>query len=126
MVSTSQAATSDITCHHHHFLLWQVNEIIVAFIFLVVYIYSGCGVVPKWIFLAVCVYIQAMDQPSSFTINRMFIVSFFFSGSATAEVLNGKRVSVGGYSNFQLTLIIQYVGAGICKVAWGDWLYRVM
>jgi hypothetical protein len=80
----------------------------------------------NWLFFGVCVYIQAMDQPSAFTINRMFIVSFFFLGlQPPVEIHEGKKVISGWVIRiFQLTLIIQYVGAGVCKFAWGDWLYR--
>ena len=80
----------------------------------------------NWVFFGVCVYIQAMDQPSSFTINRMFIISFFFLGlQSKEEWIDGKRMTSGWIVRiFQLTLVIQYIGAGICKFYWGDWLGR--
>jgi len=104
-----------------------LTEIVVVFYFLGgIYLMGMWRRVLNWVFLGICVYIQAMDQPSSFTINRMFVVSFFFLGlQPPEEKLNGKRVVSGWIIRiFQLTLIIQYIGAGVCKLAWGDWLFR--
>lgn len=79
------------------------------------------------IFFALCVYIQAMDQPSSFTINRLLIVYFFMlSFQPSEEIVEGKRVVSGWLVRIiQLTLVFQYLGAGICKWYGGNWLDNV-
>ena len=104
-----------------------LNGIMIALYFLGGLYLMGYGRrVLNWVFLAVCIYVQAMDQPSAFTINRMFIVSFFFLGlQPREETIRGKRVVSGWIVRvFQLTLMIQYTAAGICKFYWGDWLSR--
>ncbi|MEC7987486.1 MAG: hypothetical protein VX278_20135 [Myxococcota bacterium] len=77
-----------------------------------------------WLFLAVAVYVQAMDQPSSFTINRMFIISFFVLAlQSPTFIRDGKQMIAGWVPRFfQLTLFVQYSTAGVCKMVSGDWL----
>ena len=82
----------------------------------------------NWVFFALAVYVQAMDQPSAFTINRMLIVYFFMLGvqpfstkvidaaGKSKEVVSGWIVRI-----IQLTLTIQYTASGLCKMN-GDWL----
>ena len=85
----------------------------------------------NWVFFALAVYVQAMDQPSAFTINRMLILYFFMLGlqpftqtvtdaaGKTKEVISGWLVRI-----IQLTLTIQYTASGFCKMN-GDWLKRL-
>ncbi len=77
-----------------------------------------------WIIFAVAVYIQAMDQPSSFTINRMFIISFFVLALQAPTIWKDGRELIAGWVPrfFQLTLFLQYSTAGVCKMVSGDWL----
>jgi hypothetical protein len=102
-----------------------LNGIIAAFYLICVLYILGIGRrLLAWVLFAVAVYIQAMDQPSSFTVNRMFIVSFFFLALQPKEfVIEGKR-RVSGFiiRFFQATLLVQYSTAGICKMYSGDWL----
>ena len=81
----------------------------------------------NWVFFALCVYVQAMDQPSAFTINRMLIVYFFFLAvQPPEETIDGKRVVSGWLVRvIQLTLVFQYLGAGICKWYGGNWMDNV-
>ena len=78
----------------------------------------------NWVFCALCIYIQAMDQPSSFSVNRLLISYFFLlSLQPPEEEVEGKRVMSGWlFRIIQLTLALQYFGAGICKGYFGDWL----
>lgn len=83
----------------------------------------------NWVFFALAVYVQAMDQPSAFTINRMLIIYFFMLGlqpfseqlvdaaGKSKEVVSGWIVRI-----IQLTLTIQYTASGFCKMN-GGWLH---
>jgi hypothetical protein len=77
-----------------------------------------------FIFFCICVYVQALDQPSAFTVNRMFIVSFFVLSFQPSEMeIQGKNYISGWIIRFfQLTLILQYSTSGICKSSPGDWI----
>ena len=77
-----------------------------------------------WVFFAVAVYVQAMDQPSAFTINRMFIISFLILALQPPHRKEGESVWVEGWVPrfFQATLVIQYSTAGMCKMISGNWL----
>lgn len=81
----------------------------------------------NWVFFALCVYIQAVDQPSSFTINRMLIIYFLFLGlQPPAEEIDRRKMVSGWLIRiFQLTLVFQYFGAGICKWYGGNWMDNV-
>lgn len=79
--------------------------------------------------LAVAVYIQLVDQTSSFTLNKIFIVGFAvlvaacFSSSAERGEPS-ERISAWPLRTLQATILIQYFTAGTCKVFFGDWLRR--
>ena len=77
-----------------------------------------------FVFFCICMYVQALDQPSAFTVNRMFIVSFFVLSMQPSEIVINGRNYVSGWiiRFFQLTLILQYSTSGICKANPGDWI----
>jgi hypothetical protein len=77
-----------------------------------------------FVFFCICIYVQAIDQPSAFTVNRMFIVSFFVLSLQPPEMeINGRKYVSGWIVRFfQLTLILQYSASGICKANPGDWI----
>ena len=79
-----------------------------------------------WFLFAISVYIQAVDQPSSFTINRMFIISFLILALQTPFYFReGKEWAAGWVHRFfQATLLIQYGTAGVCKMVSGNWLIK--
>ena len=93
---------------------------------------------------AIAVYVQLVDQPSSFTLNKLYI--FFYFVMAVAPSLQRVRVARDDDDNdvsdddgagsdapvlrqsawpvrtVQATLLIQYCTAGTCKAYWGDWM----
>ncbi len=81
------------------------------------------------ILLLCAIYAQNVDLPSAFTLNKFYILVFavlatqpsaaVYSDDAGRPVL---RQSGWALRTLQTTLIVQYLGAGICKVAYGDWL----
>ncbi|MAA79315.1 MAG: hypothetical protein CL916_08645 [Deltaproteobacteria bacterium] len=77
-----------------------------------------------WLLFSLAVYIQAMDQPSSFTINRMFIISFLILALQPPNREEGGKKWIEGWVPrfFQATLVLQYSTAGVCKMVSGDWL----
>ena len=78
----------------------------------------------SWMLFVLAVYIQAMDQPSSFTINRMFIISFLILALQPPNRVEGGKKWIEGWVPrfFQATLVLQYSTAGICKMVSGNWL----
>jgi hypothetical protein len=81
-----------------------------------------------WLLFISAVYIQAMDQPSAFSMNRLYIVYYFMLGLMPAVFIeNGEKKISGWYIRFfQTSLILQYGVAGICKMHSGDWIGRPM
>ena len=81
-----------------------------------------------WALFASALYIQAMDQPSSFTMNRLYIVYFLMLGLMPAvQTIDGKKMISGWFIRFfQVTLLVQYGVAGFCKGYTGDWLFKPM
>jgi len=79
--------------------------------------------------LAVAVYIQLVDQTSSFTLNKIFIVGFavLFAATLASSTERGavdERFSAWPVRTLQATILMQYFTAGTCKVFFGDWLRR--
>ena len=112
---------------------WLVPVAVVFYLLCAIYLYCCCKSTQitnflrrciSIIFFCVCVYVQALDQPSSFTVNRMFIVSFFVLSLQPPEMeINGRKYVSGWVIRFfQLTLILQYSTSGICKANPGDWI----
>lgn len=97
---------------------------------------SGIAVIAGWhrrlfmgVLLICAVYAQNVDLPSAFTLNKFYILVFaVLAAQPAADIYadaQGRpvlRQSGWALRTLQATLIIQYVGAGICKVAYGDWL----
>ncbi len=106
---------------------WVTPAVVTFYVLGGIYLLGYGRRILNLVFCALCVYIQAMDQPSSFTINRMLIVYFFFlSVQPPEELIDGKRVVSGWLVRvIQLTLVFQYLGAGICKWYGGNWLDNV-
>jgi len=82
-----------------------------------------------WITLGIVVYVQLVDQVSSFTINKLFVVCFVVLACAPASVkmADGKGGTVRRQSAWplrvlQATLLIGYATAGFCKIFHGNWL----
>jgi hypothetical protein len=76
------------------------------------------------IVLAGTLYVTLADPVSAFTLNRLFVFGFFVllvaprpTGEPPLQIAWPVRV-------LQLTLVLQYLGAGLCKAVWGDWLDR--
>ena len=98
----------------------------------------GCGlsVIFGWqrrlcttVLLICAVYAQNVDLVSAFTLNKFYILVFAVLAAQPPadeyEAPDGRRVlrqSGWALRTLQATLIISYFGAGICKVAYGDWL----
>lgn len=85
----------------------------------------------SWIVLACAVYVQHADPHSAYTLNKLYIVSFAVLAMAPRTRLyyakrGGepvKRQSAWALRTIQMTIIIQYFTAGLCKVSHGDWVY---
>jgi hypothetical protein len=103
---------------------WIQPAVICFYICCAVYLIGWARRPIAVLFFGLAVYVQAMDQPSAFTINRLLIVYFLFLALQPQEVMiNGKRHIPGWIIRFfQLTLVVQYFCAGICKINPGDWL----
>ena len=88
------------------------------------YIFGYARRILAWVIFFISVYVQAMDQPTSFTINRMFIISFLLLALQPPErKADGKKWIEGWIPRFfQATLLIQYGSAGICKMVSGNWI----
>lgn len=98
----------------------------------------GCGlcVIAGWqrrfctfILLACAIYAQNVDLPSAFTLNKFYILvmAVLAVQPASKEFVDEEsrpveRQSAWALRTLQATLIVSYLGAGICKVAYGDWL----
>jgi hypothetical protein len=89
------------------------------------------GRIVRIVLLGLAVYVQLVDQPAAFTLNKLYVVFFFFLAIAPSpRFFTGEGgtpaafVSAWPVRMIQATLLIQYFTAGICKVAWGDWLQR--
>ncbi len=82
-----------------------------------------------WIVLGCAAYVQLVDLPSAFTLNKFYIVGFAVIALApsprdlVAENGAARRVqSAWPLRTLQATLLIQYFTAGTCKVFHGDWM----
>ena len=103
------------------------SSIVMCFYFLCGLYLMGYGRrLLNWVFFALAVYVQAMDQASSFTINRMLIMYFLMLGlQPTTMVVKGEEMISGWLIRvIQLTVTIQYTASGFCKMN-GDWLKRL-
>lgn len=95
----------------------------------VLYILGFWRRVLVWVMFWSAVYFQAVDQPSAFTLSKLFIVYFFILGiQPTPQRRPGASddeplvIPAWPARLIQLTLIIEYGTAGACKLLWGDWL----
>lgn len=105
------------------------NTVIMTFTFLCgVYLLGYGRRVLNWVFFALCVYVQAVDQPSAFTINRMLIIYFLMLAIRPPVFMQTtddgeKKPMVSGWLAriIQITLGIQYTASGFCKMD-GGWI----
>jgi len=108
---------------------WLVPFLIVLFSTTWAVILDVGGRVAKALLLGFAVYVQMVDQPSSFTLNKLYVVFFAFILVAPASVTahDGSRWHAAwAVRMVQATILIQYCTAGICKTLWGDWTYNPM
>ena len=85
-----------------------------------------------WVVLACAVYVQYVDPPSAYTLNKLYIVSYSVLAlaprpreySAKRGGVSAKRHSAWALRTLQMTIIVQYFTAGTCKVFHGDWVYK--
>lgn len=80
--------------------------------------------VPTTVVLAGTIYVTLADPISAFTLNRLFIVGFVVLLLAPRPAGSPERQIAWPVRVLQLTVVLQYFGAGVCKAAWGDWLDR--
>lgn len=90
------------------------------------------GRLTKFVVLAFAIYLQYVDQPASFTLNKMYILSFgmmFFASApkkvwvqGAAGLVQAIRQSAWPVRVMQATVIIMYCTSGICKSLHGAWL----
>jgi hypothetical protein len=74
--------------------------------------------------LAGVIYVTLADPISAFTLNRLFIVGFAVLLLAPRPAGEPARQIAWPVRVLQLTLLLQYLGAGVCKAVSGDWLDR--
>jgi len=72
------------------------------------------------VLLGCTIYVTGVDPISAFTINRLYIVCLIVL-LAAPSAHDGSRVA-WPLRVLQLTLVLQYFGAGWCKAFGGDWL----
>lgn len=105
------------------------NTIIMGFTFSCgVYLFGYGRRILNWVFFALCVYVQAVDQPSAFTINRMLIIYFFLLALRSpvfmeTDETGTEQPMVSGWLAriIQITLGLQYTASGFCKMD-GGWI----
>jgi|GEM_PF-2457888 len=110
---------------------WVTAIFVVYLVLVVLYI---CGIWQKvlvWFMFWGAVYAQAVDQPSAFTLSKLFIVYFFVCGIAPQpERRPGASddeplvMSAWPVRIIQFTLLLEYMEAGTCKLFLGDWLFQ--
>ena len=110
---------------------WLVPFLVLLFASTLGLIADAGGRAIKLVVLGLAVYIQLVDQTSSFTLNKLYIFGFFLiafaSPSRPVVVVDGSlqpRMSAWPVRVMQATLLIQYTTAGTCKAFLGDWLKR--
>ncbi|MCP4503597.1 MAG: hypothetical protein GY822_27000 [Deltaproteobacteria bacterium] len=111
-------------------------EYVVAFtaVYLVCILLNIFGIWRKvlvWVMFWGAVYTQAVDQPSAFTLSKLFIVYFFLVGIAPQpEKRPGASddeplvMSAWPVRLIQLSLLIEYMEADSCKIFLGDWIFK--
>jgi hypothetical protein len=82
------------------------------------------GRVATAIALAGTLYVTLADPISAFTLNRLFIVGLLVLVLAPHPHGDPPRQIAWPVRVLQTTLLLQYLGAGLCKALWGDWLLR--
>jgi hypothetical protein len=87
------------------------------------------GVRPRvtiWLVLAGTVYVTLADRLAAFTINKLFVATWFILALAPPIFSDAegrlRTRSAWALRVLQLTFILQVFGAGICKVRFGDWI----
>ncbi len=79
-----------------------------------------------WVVLLCAQYVQLVDQPSAYTLNKLYIVGFFLCALApNPQKLEGcdeLMQSAWPIRILQATLMVHYFCAGACKVIHGGWL----
>ena len=86
-----------------------------------------------WVVLACAVYVQYVDPPSAYTLNKLYIVCYsvlaltprtreYYARRGGETV---KRHSAWALRTLQLTILVQYFTAGLCKVFHGDWVFKL-
>ena len=100
-------------------------SLILSSVFLIFNKYSK---VNSFILLIGNIYIQNVDPFNSFTLNKIFIITFlviFLSPYPSNFFLKNKRVSIMSIwpiRILQINLVLIYFTSGLCKVLNGDWL----
>ena len=89
------------------------------------------GLGGRWVFallVPTAIYIQLVERMASFTLNKLFVVTFLLLALQSGAVLirgrnrDERRQSAWPLRVLQSMLLIQYATAGLCKVLHGDWL----
>ena len=106
---------------------WLPGFLVLLFGTTTLVILDSWGRAPKILLCALSIYVQMVDQPSSFTLNNIYVMFFFFLAVAPAPVTarDGSRwIPAWPIRLIQTTLLIQYGTAGLCKSLHGDWLFQ--
>jgi len=109
---------------------WVWPVVITFVVFALMFIVGIARNVLVWVMLLGAVYAQMVDQPSAFTINKVYVAMFFILAMGRLGVVFGDGPDDDGMTSawptrvIQASLLIMYLGAGVCKVVHGDWLSR--
>lgn len=80
--------------------------------------------IATWIVLAGVAYVSLADPISAFTINRLYVFGFLVLALAPCPERqdSGATMPAWPVRVLQISLLLHYVGAGLCKAIAGDWL----
>lgn len=77
-----------------------------------------------WVVLAGVAYVSLADPISAFTINRLYVFGFLVLALAPGPSGQGAAATIPAWPVrvLQISLLLHYLGAGLCKAVAGDWL----
>ncbi len=79
----------------------------------------------RWLIFGFALYFQGVDTLSAFTLNKLYIISYFFYAlpvSSETDAQGQIVVSAWPLRVLQSMLLCMYCTAGTCKILHGNWL----
>lgn len=77
-----------------------------------------------WLTLALVFYVGAADPVAEFTLNRLYVFALLVLALSPRPWLSGQVMVLRAWPLrvLQLSLLVHYLAAGLCKALHGDWL----